>query len=137
MATLTAARNTVEKLDGKIREIPLPANGIIYAGSLVQIAASGYAVKGAATAANVAVGRAEETVDNTGGANSAKSIRVKRGIFRFNNSASTDLIGRTEIGKTVFVVDEETVAKTDNSSARPAAGKCFDVDAQGVWVEIL
>lgn len=137
MATLTAARNTVEKLGGDIREIPLPANGIIYAGSIVQISAAGYAVKGAATAANVSIGRAEETVDNTGGANSAKSIRVKRGIFRFKNSASADLIGRTEIGRTVFVVDEETVAKTDNSSARPAAGTCFDVDALGVWVEFL
>lgn len=136
MGTLTAARNTPTK-SGDLRTIPMPANGVIFQGSIVQIAASGYAVKGAATVANVAIGRAEESVDNKDGANGDKSITVRRGIFRFKNSAAADLIGRTEIGKTVFVVDEETVAKTDNSAARPAAGKCYDVDANGVWVEFI
>jgi predicted RecA/RadA family phage recombinase len=65
------------------------------------------------------------------------SVKTRRGVFRFANSAAGDAIGRTEIGKTVYVVDDQTVAKTDNSGARPAAGKCFDVDANGVWVEFL
>lgn len=134
MAALTAGRNTPEALGDK-RRIPLPANGKIIQGGMVQITAAGYAASASATAANVTIGRAEETVDNTGGANGAVSIDVKRGIFRFANSAAGDLITRTEIGKTVYVVDDQTVAKTNNAGARPAAGICFDVDAQGVWVE--
>ena len=81
--------------------------------------------------------RADETVDNTGGANGDKSIKVRRGVFRFANSAAADLIARTEIGKPCYVVDDQTVAKTNNAGARPVAGTVFGVDAQGVWVEFL
>jgi hypothetical protein len=35
----------------------------------------------------------------------------------------------------VFIVDDETVAKTNGSSTRSVAGICRGVDAQGVWVE--
>ena len=134
MVALTAARST-PAAQGDIREVPLPANGKIFQGAMVQITAAGYAAAGSATAANVTIGRAEESVDNTGGANGDKRIKVRRGVFRFGNSAAGDLIARTEIGKTVYVVDDQTVAKTNNAGARPAAGICFDVDAQGVWVE--
>lgn len=134
MVALTAARYTPQAL-GDVRSIPVAANARIFAGGLVQIAASGFAVAGVATAANVAVGRAEETVDNTGGANGAVNVKVRRGVFRYANSAAGDLITRADIGKQVFVVDDDQVAKTNNAGARPAAGICFDVDAQGVWVE--
>lgn len=136
MAALAAPRNTPEKV-GSERAVPLLANAKVFQGGMVQIAASTFGVPASATAANVTIGRASETVDNTGGANGAVSVKVRRGIFRFANSAAGDLIARSEIGKTVYVVDDQTVAKTDNAGARPAAGKCFDVDAQGVWVEFL
>lgn len=134
MVALSAARNTPAAA-GDIRRVPLPANGKVYQGGMVQVTAAGFAAAASATAANVTIGRAEETVDNTGGANGAQSVDVRRGVFRFGNSAAGDLIARTEIGKTVYVVDDQTVAKTNNAGARPAAGICFDVDAQGVWVE--
>ena len=134
MVALTAARNTPQALDG-VRRIPVATNVKIHQGGLVQINNAGFAVPGSATAANVAIGRAEQPADNTGGANGAITIDVRRGIFRFANSAAGDLIARTEIGKTVYVVDDQTVAKTNNAGARPAAGICYDVDAQGVWVE--
>ncbi|MDE2595959.1 MAG: hypothetical protein KGL44_03680 [Sphingomonadales bacterium] len=137
MAALAAARNTPTAL-GDVRTIPLAAGAKVYAGGMVQIAAvSALAVAAGAVAANVTVGRAEATVDNTAGAASAVSVKVRRGVFRYANSAAGDLIARTEIGKTVYVVDDQTVAKTNNAGARPAAGTCFDVDAQGVWVEFL
>lgn len=135
MAALAAARNTPAAL-GDVRTIPLAANAKVYQGGMVQIAAaSGYGVAAVATAANMTMGRAEATVDNAGGVNGAASVQVRRGVFRFANSAAGDLITRTEIGKTVYVVDDQTVAKTSNTGARPAAGICFDVDALGVWVE--
>lgn len=136
MVALTAPRNTPVAL-GDVRSVPLPANGKIFQGGMVQVTAAGYAASASATIANITIGRADETVDNTGGANGDKSIKVRRGVFRFANSAAGDLIARSEIGKTVYVVDDQTVAKTDNAGARPAAGRCFDVDARGVWVEFL
>lgn len=134
MVALTAPRNTPAAIT-KDRSVPLAANGKIWQGSIVQISATGFAVPATATAAHVAIGRAEETVDNTGGANGAKRIKVRRGTFRFANSAAGDAIAATEIGKPCYVVDDQTVAKTNNGGARPIAGTVFDVDAQGVWVE--
>lgn len=134
MAALTAARNTPQAI-GDVRSIPLAANAKVFAGGMVQVAATAFGVAAGATAANITVGRAEESVDNTGGANGAVSVKVRRGVFRYANSAAGDLIARSEIGKTVYVVDDQTVAKTNNAGARPAAGICFDVDALGVWVE--
>ena len=134
MAALTTARNTPAAL-GDVRSVPLPANGKIFQGGMVQVTAAGYAAAASATAANVTIGRADETVDNTGGANGAKSIKVRRGVFRYANSAAGDAIARTEIGQDCYVVDDQTVAKTDDDGDRPVAGKVFGVDAQGVWVE--
>ncbi len=134
MTALTAPRATPEKQSPRTRLVPLLANAKVYQGGMVQIAASGCGVAAVATAANVTIGRAKATVDNTGGANGAQSVEVERGVFYYANSAGGDLITRTEINKTIYVVDDQTVAKTDNSGARPAAGTCYDVDAQGVWV---
>lgn len=134
MAALTAPRNT-PRSQGGLRSIPLLANAKVFAGGMVQVAASTFGVAATAVAANVTVGRAEESVDNTGGANGAKSVKVRRGIYQYANSAAGDLITRAHIGKPVYVVDDQTVAATDNAAARPKAGICFDVDAQGVWVE--
>lgn len=134
MAALSAARNTPQAI-GRMRTIPLAANAKVYAGGMVQVAASTYGVAASATAANITVGRAENTVDNTGGANGAASVKVKAGIFRYANSAAGDLITRAMIGLPCYVVDDQTVAATSNSNARPKAGTIFDVDAQGVWVD--
>lgn len=135
MVTLTAARNTPAAI-GDERQVPVAANAVIFQGGLVQINATGFAVPATATAANVTIGRAEDSVNNTGGANGAQVVCARRGRFRFANSAAGDLITRSDIGKPCYVVDDQTVAKTNNAGARPVAGTVYDVDAQGVWVEI-
>jgi hypothetical protein len=136
MVALTAPRNTPAVL-GDVRAFPLAANGKVFGGAMVAITAAGYAAGATATVANVTVGRADETVDNTGGVNGAKKVKVRRGVFRFANSAAGDLIAITDVGKPCYVVDDQTVAKTDAAGTRPKAGTVFDVDAQGVWVEFL
>jgi hypothetical protein len=120
---------------GGMRVIPLAAGAKVFAGGMVQVAASTFGVAAAAVAANVAIGRAEHSADNTGGADGAVSVKVKTGIFRYANSAAGDLVTRARIGKPVYVVDDQTVAATDNAGARPVAGICFDVDASGVHVQ--
>jgi hypothetical protein len=63
-------------------------------------------------------------------------VRIRRGVLQFANSASTDLVTRADIGKSAYMVDDQTVAKTSGSNTRSVAGIIRDVDAQGVWVEV-
>ncbi|MBN8917746.1 MAG: hypothetical protein J0I31_19285 [Rhizobiales bacterium] len=134
MVALTSDRNTPAR-SGDIREFPVAAGAVIYAGALVALNASGYAVPAATATTLKVVGRAEQAVDNTGGAAGAVTAKVGAGIYRFGNSTSTDAIADTDIGADCYAVDDQTVAKTSGSSTRSVAGKVFDVDALGVWVK--
>jgi|SRR5579883_1260662 len=135
MAALTADRNTPER---ELRDRVFAVKGAkkIYAGSLV-VLDGGFAQPGATALNLVAVGRAQETVDNTAGADGAVNVTVRRGTFRFANSAAGDAIAAADIGNDCYIVDDQTVAKTNGANTRSVAGKIRDVDAQGVWVEIL
>lgn len=82
-----------------------------------------------------ALGKAEEQVDNSLGANGALSIRVSRGVFLFANTGA-DAVTRAEIGKSCYVVNDYSVAKTNGTNTRSVAGKVIDVTSKGVWVEI-
>lgn len=133
---LSAPRDTPEIRDPRLRVLGVLADAVIHAGALVVADGDGYAQPGAVATGLTAVGRAEETVDATNKNDGDLTVKVRRGVFRFKNSASTDEITAGEIGTTCYIVDDETVAKTNGSNARSAAGKVYDVDAQGVWVEI-
>lgn len=134
MAALSADRNTPAR-SGDLREPPVKAGAILYAGGMAAIDASGLAVPAAAVAALRVIGRTNQRADNTGGVDGAIRARVDRGIFRFANSASADAIGLKDVGQSCYAVDDQTVALTNGSGARPVAGTIFDVDAQGVWVK--
>lgn len=134
MTALASDRNTPER-DGKSFSFAVAAAAKIFAGALVCLNATGYAVKGATATGLKAQGRAEEQVDNTSGADGALSIKVAKGVFRFANSAAGDAITAAEIGSTCYIVDDQTVAKTDGTGTRSAAGKIVDVDVNGVWVQ--
>lgn len=135
MTALAQDRNT-PIVSGDVFELPVAAATLIYGGALVALTAAGYATKGAAATTLTAFGRAEERVDNSAGANAAKTIRVRTGAFRWANSASGDLITIADIGNDAYIVDDQTVAKTDGSSARSRAGKIVFVDASGVYVQM-
>lgn len=132
MTALTKDRSTTER-NGDFYVFNVKAGAKIYAGSIVVLDA-GNAKPGVTAAGLVAVGRAEETVDNTGGANGAKTVKVKRGVYRFENAAA-DLVAAANIGSPCYVVDDQTVAATHAGNTRSAAGIVRDVDDAGVWVE--
>jgi hypothetical protein len=134
MAALTADRNTKERAD-KMFSFPVKAATKIFAGSIVALNA-GKAVPGSTAVGLVAVGRAEEQVDNSSGADGDLNVSVRRGCFRFLNSAAGDAIAVSDVGSTCYIVDDQTVAKTNGGATRSAAGTIRDVDADGVWVEI-
>ena len=64
------------------------------------------------------------------------NVEIEKGIYRFANSTATDAITTADIGNDCYMVDDQTVAKTNGSSTRSVAGKVFDVDSQGVWVDL-
>lgn len=130
---LSADRNTPVRT-GDEAVYGVKAGVTIYAGALV-VLQGGYARPGRTATGDVAVGRAEERAVG-GGSDGAVTCRVRRGVFRFANSSAGDAITAAEIGSTCYVVDDQTVAKTNGSSTRSAAGVVWDVDASGVWVKI-
>lgn len=135
MATLTKDRNTVRR-DGVQFSDPVAAATRIFAGSLVCLNAAGNAVPGSTATTLKARGVAQEQVDNSAGAAGDLRIEIRRGVFPFANSAAADEITRADIGASAYIVDDQTVAKTDGTSTRSVAGTIRDVDSDGVWVEI-
>lgn len=136
MAALTADRNTPKQAAQQIA-VAVATNVKIFAGSLVVANASGFAAPGSVATTLTALGRAAESVDNTGGANGAKTVRIDRkDAFKFTNHAA-DLVVQADLGKTCYIVDDQTVAKTNGGATRSAAGKVVGIDSDGVWVEII
>ncbi len=134
MAALTTARNTPERA-GDVLGYPVKASVKPIQGGIAVLDA-GYAAPGTTATGLIAVGRFEETVDNTGGANGALSVLVKRGTFKFGNSPAGDLIVQADVGADCYIVDDQTVAKTSGANTRSVAGKIIAVDADGVWVKV-
>ncbi|HDM78821.1 MAG TPA: hypothetical protein ENG51_20520 [Deltaproteobacteria bacterium] len=138
--SLSADRNTPQICPSYsfLRELPVKGAVKIYAGGIV-VLDGGYAKPAAEATGLVAVGRAEEYVDNSNGSDGDVFVKVRRGIFRYKNSSGDDEITRAEIGSDCYLVDDETVAKTDGDTGsgptRSVAGRVFDVDDEGVWVE--
>lgn len=138
MAALTAARNTVEKAHPAARMLEptagIAASTTIYQGGIVCKNASGYCTPGAVSTTLSALGVAQETaVGTTAG---AVTLKVKTGIFKFNNSTAGDAITIADLETSCYIVDDNTVAKTNGTSTRSAAGTVKQVDADGVWVAI-
>ncbi|UPY36212.1 hypothetical protein [Sediminicoccus sp. KRV36] len=126
---LSAERLTPERENTDFR-FAVAGGATIYKGGLTMLNASGLATKGA-----VATGQTAAGIALTSTAQDPNFVTVRRGTFRWGNSAAADLITAADWGKTVFIVDDETVAKTSGTSTRSAAGICRGVDAIGVWVE--
>lgn len=135
MTALTAGRNTPERI-GDNRDGGMAADAVIFQGAIVARNAAGFLVAGATAAGLVAVGRAEDAGDNTGGANGEKPLRYRMGCFRYGNSAGADEITIADIDALCFIVDDQTVARTNGGGTRSPAGVIDGVDAQGVWLRL-
>jgi hypothetical protein len=131
--TATTHRNTRHRT-GDIRNVPVKGATTILGGTIVVIGSDNFAVMGTAATGLAAIGVCKDTVVNAG-ADGAARAEVFTGIWGpFANSASSDAISLDDIGKTCFIVNNQTVALTNGSSSRSAAGTVFMVDAEGVWV---
>ncbi len=134
MSALAKPRNTPYRT-GEDFSRALAAGVKAFHGGIAVLNAAGYSQPGTTSAAVKADGVYQETVDNAAGADGALNVHVRRGHFRFINSAAADQITLADIGNTAYIVDDQTVAKTDGGGTRSPAGVIADVDAKGVWVQ--
>lgn len=134
MAALAEDRDTHER-DGKIYSYPVAAAKKIYGGALVVLDASGNAEPATTATGKIAVGRCNEFVDNSAGSAGDVRVSVTQGVFKWNNSSAGDAITKAEIGDACYIVDDNTVAKTDGTGTRSKAGIIVEVESDGVWVK--
>lgn len=132
--------------DGERIPVPVAKGEFIPAGTIVCINAAGYAVSGQAATGLTYAGRAEEFVDNTGGADGAARVLIRRHkAFRWLNDGT---VTQAMLGQRVYVLDNRTLTGTDGSAAasedgktpavpasRSKAGTVILLDDDGVWIE--
>lgn len=135
MAALTGSRITPARQGDRIT-LPCAAAKRIFAGSMVALNSEGQATPAVTATGLLGIGRALETVDNRNGLAGERVVTIDKGIFLFASGSGADLITRADIGRACYMVDDQTVAKTDGSGTRSTAGKVFDLDEHGqVWVD--
>lgn len=130
-----------EMRDGELIPIPLKADAVVLQGTLALIDDTGYAIDSnvAIAETQTCLGVWDASYDNTDGADGDRVALVRRKKqFLFANLA-TDAVSQADLGATVYVADNQTIAKTHDTNTRPVAGKFMGFDAQyltHVWVEI-
>ncbi|WP_175992316.1 hypothetical protein [Burkholderia vietnamiensis] len=135
MTALTADRDTQNRA-GSRYSYPAKGGVLFFVGAIAAIdSATGFATKGAASTTLKGAGIVQEQVDNTAGADGALNVPLKRGLWRVANSAGADQLTLKDIGANAYIVDDQTVAKTDGGATRSVAGIVRDVEPAGVWVE--
>jgi hypothetical protein len=133
MAALTKDRATPYR-DGIEIDFPVAGNIKIYSGSLMCANSTGYAVPAADTAGLKFVGVALEQADNTGGANGAKTVRLRRtGVFEFDAASITQAM----VGTAMYIVDDHTMddASGPTNDIRIGVLVKYVADTIG-WVDI-
>jgi len=133
MAALTSDLGTPRRIGFQYVH-PLAAAVKAFSGGIAILDAQGN-VRPAFTATGLtAVGVFQETVDNLLGAAGDKSIRVEKGVFGFLTDGT---LNRTLIEKTVYLIDDQTVAATDGGGTRSPAGVLDDFDGTTAWIRFV
>lgn len=120
---------------------PIAANTRILKGTMVALDINGRAVA-ADTLANgalFAVGKASSTIDNRtgselGGAAAAADVEVEFGVFGWASATAGDAIAADDVGKVVYMLDNQTVALTSGNDARGPAGILTEVRGSKMFV---
>lgn len=115
---------------------PLAGSTTVYGGSICLTNSSGQ-VKNAASpastdlcwglvhaqAVNATANAWNTPLDTTG-----EPFQVDTGSFYLNGGTGADTLAQSNIGQTVYVVDEQTVGLTNGSGTRPVAGVLVNID---------
>jgi hypothetical protein len=107
---------------------------VVYFGALLAVDVNGWIVPASDTGGLKVVGVALESVDNTTGANGAKTVQILTGVFKFNNAGNA--VTQTSMHKDVFVADDNSVTTAAVAAADVKAGTLDAIDTDGVWVRV-
>ena len=122
MSALTEDRGTLKKFS---RLRTLEAAGTIYAGAIAAVNGDGKAVAASDASGLKVIGCAQNA------AVIGENVSIEEGCFAFDGTGITN----ADIGKTVYVVDDQTVSLSAGTNG-VIAGTVYDVDSEGVWVAI-
>lgn len=138
MAALTKERDTPRKhVHYVYDDLGVAASAKIFNGSIVSANATGFAKPGADVASELCLGRARETVDNTGGADGAKKISIDCGIFAYNTTGG-NAITSADVGKIAEVLDDNNVVRAAGTTNHVKAGKVVAfVSSSEVYIDFL
>jgi len=133
MGALAKDRTTAYR-EGVEVEFPVAAATKIYAGSLVMISATGYAIPGADTADCKFGGVALEQIDNSAGADGAQVVRLRRtGVFDFAAASITQAM----VGGIMELVDDQTFDDAAGPANHIKCGQLVKyVGANRGWIDI-
>jgi hypothetical protein len=108
----------------------MAAGVTILQGAMVDKNAAGFYKAAATNTTDTTQGIATQTKTNAG-ADGATFIEIAYGVFSMRNSSAGEAIVAADIGKPCFAVDDDTVAKTNGTNTRHAAGEVWDVRPDG------
>ncbi len=129
MANQTANRD-YKRQDSVSVAYKAAAVGPLYIGSLISLNTSGYAKKASDTASEKFVGVLHEKVDNSAGAAGDKDALVyAEGAFEFAFSGTAS---QADVGKQVYVVDDQTVGLAATTTNDVLVGRITEVVSPGV-----
>ncbi len=133
MSALTASKKA-ERKDGLLQAVPVKAANKLWAGGLVCRDTTGYGVSAADTVGFIFAGVADDIYDNTDGANGDVIARCwRKGSFK------VDTVGAaiTDVGKRVYISDDQTVRLEANVSNSILCGKIVAFEsATSVWIDV-
>jgi len=132
MPACTADRQTVYR-EGVELEFPVKGATKIFAGSMVAVDSTGYAVPAGNTAGHRLLGIALEQADNLSGGNGGLVIRVRTaGVFEFGATS----ISQASVGATMYVVDDQTFDDVDPGQGVVCGKLMKYVSATKGWIKI-
>ncbi len=124
MTALATDSNRIYEL-GDINQVPVKGSSIIYQGAAVGGHSSGYARPIAN--GDKFLGFADEKIDNSGGGDGIKTVRVrKRGAILLDISG----VALGDIGKSVYAADDNTFTLSDTNAVY--IGQISRIDSSGV-----
>ena len=127
-------RNTIELSCNAMninRVFTVKATKTIYAGTIVAVDSSGYALPASDAAGLLVAGVSQHY------AAAGENVTVKSGVFSFDNAASPNsLTNASHMNSLIYVADDHTVTASSGTNAVKAGVMRF-VDSDGsVWAEI-
>lgn len=133
MAALTRDRATPYR-EGIEIEYPVATGTKIYAGSMVCVNTTGYAVPAGDTVGYRFAGVAMEQVDNSSGGDGAAIVKLRRaGVFEFDAASITQAM----VGMAMYAVDDHTFDDAAGTTNDIKVGLLVKyVSATKGWIDI-